>query len=731
MKKAIISLVSIFAISCAAPQHINNSDEALLALVDRIGKAPESIEFSRFWNQYLNSGQVLSTVQAHEQFTETMSSIERGEISCEAVDWRSITTANVFSLPPRLAAAECLESAGKDDLAAYHRNIISFIASGILSPHSGDEYYSAYEIAGWADAEDLLALSGFEIIDSYFEFQASRNGLYRVYNVRDRETGKFSRIYFENLRFLHRVIGGHYPFAGLSDALFTNVIQSLADSDYAARHAEATVHHANGEHEKAEEAYIDAISMGSVSANIGLGQLCMEGNSRKFGRSDCPALYVTASELGLENAKVPLAYIMYIGLGVEKDAALSDQLLESASAALDPGQAEFEFSALASSGQFAPANKALSRTFLERAVQQGYPPALFQKAMTKLGAIRQTKTSDAAIKEFSELIETAAAAGYPPAKFIYSQYLLEVSRNINLGLQMLDEAASDGLPTALFERGRVAEWGLYTREKDELKAFLDYEAAAVRWHPQAQLRAGLFNTTGKAVEVDHDIAYGWYSLCAEAGNLDCITNLGYAAENGLGVEKNPAHAAELYQLAAESGHPRANHNLGQLYRKGVGVEQDTGKSIKLFTSAAENGWADAMNALGLLYLDEAERTYNTEMALHWFERAAEENSKFGFYNQARMYDEGVGVQKDRDRALKLYQQASDRGHGRASLVLAKAFEEGDGFDQDIKQSVEYYRLALRQGESEALNRLRQICTDTGNCSLTVEDILRMSPLTAQ
>ncbi|WP_282073254.1 hypothetical protein, partial [Janibacter hoylei] len=72
-------------------------------------------------------------------------------------------------------------------------------------------------------------------------------------------SSQVSKIYFDNARFLHRLLAIQYPFAGTSDQLYTSVIQTLASTDYAARHAEGIVFHAEEQYSQAEHAYLDAI----------------------------------------------------------------------------------------------------------------------------------------------------------------------------------------------------------------------------------------------------------------------------------------------------------------------------------------------------------------------------------------------------------------------------------------------------------------------------------------
>ncbi|MFS1522841.1 tetratricopeptide repeat protein [Microbulbifer sp. 2304DJ12-6] len=711
MKKLFLILTALLLASCSAQAVKTAPEDPLMALTRQAAQSPGSVSFPTYWEAYLKSPQSLKTVTAQARYLEEMASVESGEKTCEAVNWQQITQQNTISLLPHLSATECYETLGKTELALFHQNIFTFIATGILSKHSGDTYYSAYEVASWGDAEDLLSLSGYEIVDSYFEFAESRNGLYRVYNVRTQNNNKVAKIYFDNSRFLHRLLAVEHPFAGLSDALYREILQPLADSDYAARQAVGQVYHAEGEFQKAEQAYLDAIGMGSVMANISLGKLCLAGESTRFSQSECAQLFVSASDHGLEEAKIMLAYMAYIGLGIKADPALADQLLDSAAVWMPAGQAEYEIALLLASAEFTSPREKLAQDFRQVSAAKGYPLALLALALAQLNADQKP------LDEFEPLIQQAVDTHFPPAQFFYARYLLEKKgeHSVKTGLALLDKAASADFPPALNLRARIAEAGLFGRKIDTAQALRDYEGAAVRWYPPAQLHMGILNSTGRFMTTNHDIAYGWYALCAKADNLDCLTNLGYATALGTGVEQNYQRAVEIYQYAAAQGSARASYNLGQLYRLGQGVERNLEQAIDYFTQAAEGGSADAMNALGLIYLNSAPEFQSYPTALSWFERAAENNSRYGYFNQAKMYEQGLGTENDQSRALAHYRKASDLGHDIASLRLAQAYNSGEAVDKDPKMAAHFLKLAAEQGNHGKIKRALAMCQESQNC----------------
>lgn len=71
--------------------------------------------------------------------------------------------------------------------------------------------------------------------------------------------------------------------------------------------------------------------------------------------------------------------------------------------------------------------------------------------------------------------------------------------------------------------------------------------------------------------------------------------IGY--ENGEGVERDPAKAAELYCKAARLGDAESQFNLGWMYANGRGVERSDATAAFFFHAAAEQGLEQAVRML--------------------------------------------------------------------------------------------------------------------------------------
>jgi TPR repeat protein len=87
----------------------------------------------------------------------------------------------------------------------------------------------------------------------------------------------------------------------------------------------------------------------------------------------------------------------------------------------------------------------------------------------------------------------------------------------------------------------------------------------------------------------------------EKGDARSQYAMGVLAENGYGMPKNLAQAADWYRKAAEQGNTDAQFNLGAMYEHGVGMPVNYVEAARWYRPAAEAGDIDALSNLGVLY----------------------------------------------------------------------------------------------------------------------------------
>ena len=96
---------------------------------------------------------------------------------------------------------------------------------------------------------------------------------------------------------------------------------------------------------------------------------------------------------------------------------------------------------------------------------------------------------------------------------------------------------------------------------------------------------------------DYAKAFELFVRAGEFGHSDAYCDLGYAYENGNGVEIDTKKATHYYKLAAIGGNIRARYNLG-IYEQLAG---NTNRALKHYMIAVECGKDNALKVIQKLY----------------------------------------------------------------------------------------------------------------------------------
>ena len=175
---------------------------------------------------------------------------------------------------------------------------------------------------------------------------------------------------------------------------------------------------------------------------------------------------------------------------------------------------------------------------------------------------------------------------------------------------------------------------------------------------------------------NYEDAFKNYLICAELGEAYCQNNVGYAYDNGVGVEINYKEAYYWFEKAKLDSNvkPYALTSLAAMYLEGRYVNQSYIKAFEHYEEAAENGFDRALYALGL------------------------------------MYEKGEGTPRNYNKAKKYYLKAHENGHELAldrkealegdverSLKMALIYTYGTYFDEK-----DYISIGISIEENEAL-----------------------------
>ena len=96
---------------------------------------------------------------------------------------------------------------------------------------------------------------------------------------------------------------------------------------------------------------------------------------------------------------------------------------------------------------------------------------------------------------------------------------------------------------------------------------------------------------------DYEAAYAEWQPLAELGDVEAQYNLGVMYDEGAGVNRDLACAADWYRKAAEQGFVDAQTNLGFMYYHGQGVSRDFREAARWFQQAADQGDTEATACL--------------------------------------------------------------------------------------------------------------------------------------
>ncbi|MCD0445782.1 sel1 repeat family protein [Glycomyces sp. A-F 0318] len=175
---------------------------------------------------------------------------------------------------------------------------------------------------------------------------------------------------------------------------------------------------------------------------------------------------------------------------------------------------------------------------------------------------------------------------------------------------------------------------------------------------------------------------------AEAGVPAGQRVYGHMLAQGLGVEADRAHAAELFRAAADGGDAYGAFNLAQL----VG---DPEESMRLLAAAAQGGVVLA----GAVLADRLSGLDRDEEALGWYVWAAERGHTGAMHAAACWYRDGFGSAPDPVQAVRwwftmLAHGEGDGVHDAIALARSGALDE--------RQIREAGRLAGTPASAEAL-----------------------------
>lgn len=223
----------------------------------------------------------------------------------------------------------------------------------------------------------------------------------------------------------------------------------------------------------------------------------------------------------------------------------------------------------------------------------------------------------------------AAKKNHPRATYVLHQFYREglgVEKDIEKAFGLCQKALDLGDKDAITDMGCWYEFG-WGGEKNYEKALEWYLKAGEAGQAHGWQNAGYAYANGRGCEQDDDKALecfkksadlgyecgmtsiGYYYrdveehqdadkafkyLCIGAafGDAEAMNDIGYALENGIGIEKNDKWSFKFYKKSAETGDAVGMSNVAQCYAEGRGIERNTQLALKWYEDAKANNCAE-------------------------------------------------------------------------------------------------------------------------------------------
>lgn len=265
---------------------------------------------------------------------------------------------------------------------------------------------------------------------------------------------------------------------------------------------------------------------------------------------------------------------------------------------------------------------------LEAAAQSGKPDAMFAIGSFGLGEHDYPKA-------FKWLSKGAAADHAPSQAALGFMYFngFACDKDISMARKLYEQSAAGKAHQGYNNLAHLYRYGLGGLEKDLLKTKDLLEKAAKLGNEKAVNTLAHMYVGDELGPPDLDKALQWFRYGAERNYRGCLSDLGFAYQHGIGVEKNPLKAVELYQKSINQGYDGAKSNLGYLYLMGEDLPQDYPKAMQLFEEAS------AKNDIG------------------------------GTINLAVMHFNGLGCDRNPSTAFTLLEKAEKLGSEEAGKLL--------------------------------------------------------------
>ncbi|KAH7065442.1 hypothetical protein B0J12DRAFT_640374 [Macrophomina phaseolina] len=345
----------------------------------------------------------------------------------------------------------------------------------------------------------------------------------------------------------------------------------------------------------------------------------------------------------------------------------------------------------------------------------------------------------------------------------------KLSQPLAEAVNLLETAAAENNPDALFLLAELNFHGNYTHPRDYSAAFRRYqELADLNGNATAQHMLGLMHATGVggAVEKNQAKAMLYHTFAAEGGDIRSQMTIAFRHHTGVATPRDCEEAVYWYKRVADraveymrSGPPgghvmlkegyRIADDVGGVYGEGASVSS-SGPNAKMGGAASDahasfddvleyldlmsrKGDLKATFSLGKLHYDgsrelkrdlKAAKAYFLEVARVYWSKDGKENkdippgaerlaAKAAGY-LGRMFLRGEGIEQSFPIAKTWFQRGVKHGDSLSQFSLGLMYLEGLGVDADPVKAADYFAAAADQDLAAAQVRLGALFLDQGD-----------------
>jgi TPR repeat protein len=166
------------------------------------------------------------------------------------------------------------------------------------------------------------------------------------------------------------------------------------------------------------------------------------------------------------------------------------------------------------------------------------------------------------------------------------------------------------------------------------------------------------------------LAFQWFSVTAEQGDLESVTAIGIAYLEGTGVNRDFEESFSWLSKAAAKNHPESFGKLGKWYENEQNPKRDIDKAKEYYLKAIELGDKQAKTDLAGLFLEHGSKKEMNE-AIKIIKPLADEEHPYATFLLGFAHLLGKGVDREEGTGIRLLKKASNLKCKNADDVLSE------------------------------------------------------------